>query len=42
LCRDAILKYLDADAPDAYNRRLRQLQDEVRIEVLRIMAEDGE
>jgi hypothetical protein len=39
LCRQAILKYVPADAPDLYAERLRPARELVREEVLRLLAE---
>jgi hypothetical protein len=40
LCREAFLKYVTEDAPERYRERLDPLRDQVRAEVLRILAEE--
>jgi hypothetical protein len=40
LCRQAILKYVPEDAPSEYLERLEPLRDQVRAEVLRLLAEE--
>jgi hypothetical protein len=39
LCRQAILKYVPEDAPAAYEEKLDAARDEVRAEVIRLLAE---
>ena len=39
LCRQAILKYVSADAPDLYAERIRPAREQVREEMLRLLAE---
>ena len=39
LCRQAILRYLPEDAPEAYEARLAPLRERVRLEVARLLAE---
>jgi hypothetical protein len=39
LCRQAILRYVAEDAPEAYEARLGPLREQVRLEVVRLLAE---